>query len=177
MPAGSDEAQLRAEEAGLDGEPLGLLGLPVEVDVGDLADLAVGTMEVLATPLLNVLDGGHALLLSLCRLRLLARGLPDHSERDTGGDEWQRARTARLIQASRGTGAGPGHRWNHQDPGHGEAAGTAADAARVAVGARGSWPHGVEMVIAGGGFGGFFTARTLEKVLPPTAARVTLVTT
>ncbi len=31
------------------------------------------------------------------------------------------------------------------------------------------------VVIAGGGFGGFYAARTLEKVLPPHAARVTLV--
>jgi NADH dehydrogenase len=31
------------------------------------------------------------------------------------------------------------------------------------------------VVIAGGGFGGFYAARTLEKVLPPQAARITLV--
>ncbi len=31
------------------------------------------------------------------------------------------------------------------------------------------------VVIAGGGFGGFFAARTLERVLPPAAAKVTLV--
>src|ERR1700742_3018683 len=31
------------------------------------------------------------------------------------------------------------------------------------------------VVIAGGGFGGFYAARTLEKHLPPHAARVTLV--
>lgn len=31
------------------------------------------------------------------------------------------------------------------------------------------------VVIAGGGFGGFYAARTLEKVLPPHAARITLV--
>src|SRR3954452_22815379 len=31
------------------------------------------------------------------------------------------------------------------------------------------------VVIAGGGFGGFYAARTLEKVLPHQAARVTLV--
>ena len=31
------------------------------------------------------------------------------------------------------------------------------------------------VVIAGGGFGGFYAARTLEKVLPPQSARVTLV--
>jgi NADH dehydrogenase len=30
------------------------------------------------------------------------------------------------------------------------------------------------VVIAGGGFGGFYAARTLEKVLPPQAARITL---
>jgi NADH:ubiquinone reductase (H+-translocating) len=30
-------------------------------------------------------------------------------------------------------------------------------------------------VIAGGGFGGFYAARTLEKVLPAQAARITLV--
>jgi NADH dehydrogenase len=31
------------------------------------------------------------------------------------------------------------------------------------------------VVIAGGGFGGFYAARTLERVLPPQAARITLV--
>src|SRR3954469_21483074 len=31
------------------------------------------------------------------------------------------------------------------------------------------------VVIAGGGFGGFYAARTLEKALPPQAARITLV--
>src|SRR5881397_324847 len=31
------------------------------------------------------------------------------------------------------------------------------------------------VVIAGGGFGGFYAARTLEKVLPPQAARIMLV--
>src|SRR5919106_6570114 len=31
------------------------------------------------------------------------------------------------------------------------------------------------VVIAGGGFGGFYAARTLEKVLPAQAARITLV--
>ena len=31
------------------------------------------------------------------------------------------------------------------------------------------------IVIAGGGFGGFYAARTLEKVLPPQSARITLV--
>src|ERR1700712_3585784 len=31
------------------------------------------------------------------------------------------------------------------------------------------------VVIAGGGFGGFYAARTLERVLPPQAARVTLI--
>ena len=31
------------------------------------------------------------------------------------------------------------------------------------------------VVIAGGGFGGFYTARTLERILPPQAARITLV--
>src|SRR5918911_849430 len=31
------------------------------------------------------------------------------------------------------------------------------------------------VVIAGGGFGGFYAARTLEKVLPPQSARITLV--
>src|SRR4051812_19550489 len=31
------------------------------------------------------------------------------------------------------------------------------------------------VVIAGGGFGGFYAARTLEKTLPPQAARITLV--
>jgi NADH:ubiquinone reductase (H+-translocating) len=31
------------------------------------------------------------------------------------------------------------------------------------------------IVIAGGGFGGFYAARTLERVLPPQAARITLV--
>ena len=31
------------------------------------------------------------------------------------------------------------------------------------------------VVIAGGGFGGFYAARTLERVLPPHSARVTLV--
>src|ERR1700709_1571553 len=31
------------------------------------------------------------------------------------------------------------------------------------------------VVIAGGGFGGFYAARTLEKVLPPQAGRITLV--
>jgi NADH dehydrogenase len=31
------------------------------------------------------------------------------------------------------------------------------------------------VVIAGGGFGGFFAARTLERILPPAAAKVTLV--
>src|SRR6476646_2874528 len=31
------------------------------------------------------------------------------------------------------------------------------------------------VVIAGGGFGGFYAARTLEKVLAPQAARITLV--
>src|SRR5918994_1418608 len=30
-------------------------------------------------------------------------------------------------------------------------------------------------VIAGGGFGGFYAARTLERILPPHAARITLV--
>ena len=32
------------------------------------------------------------------------------------------------------------------------------------------------VVIAGGGFGGFYAARRLERVLPPQSARVTLVT-
>src|SRR5215208_1012034 len=32
-----------------------------------------------------------------------------------------------------------------------------------------------DIVIAGGGFGGFYAARTLERVLPPQAARITLV--
>src|SRR5215212_8190599 len=31
------------------------------------------------------------------------------------------------------------------------------------------------IVVAGGGFGGFYAARTLEKVLPPQSARITLV--
>src|SRR3954451_3179042 len=31
------------------------------------------------------------------------------------------------------------------------------------------------VVIAGGGFGGFYAARTLERALPPQAARITLV--
>src|SRR6185436_19420242 len=31
------------------------------------------------------------------------------------------------------------------------------------------------VVIAGGGFGGFYAARTLEKVLPAQAARITLI--
>src|SRR5213592_1903755 len=31
------------------------------------------------------------------------------------------------------------------------------------------------VVIAGGGFGGFYAARTLERTLPPQGARVTLV--
>src|SRR6058998_6521 len=31
------------------------------------------------------------------------------------------------------------------------------------------------VVIAGGGFGGFYAARTLERSLPPQAARITLV--
>src|ERR671926_159812 len=31
------------------------------------------------------------------------------------------------------------------------------------------------VVIAGGGFGGFYAARTLERILPPHAARITLV--
>src|SRR6059036_3423475 len=31
------------------------------------------------------------------------------------------------------------------------------------------------VVIAGGGFGGFYAARTLERVLPPQGGRVTLV--
>src|ERR671932_2113517 len=31
------------------------------------------------------------------------------------------------------------------------------------------------IVIAGGGFGGFYAARELERVLPPQAARITLV--
>src|ERR687885_1622486 len=31
------------------------------------------------------------------------------------------------------------------------------------------------VVIAGGGFGGFYAARTLERVLPPNSARITLV--
>src|ERR1700754_3473560 len=31
------------------------------------------------------------------------------------------------------------------------------------------------IVIAGGGFGGLYAARTLERVLPPQAARITLV--
>ena len=31
------------------------------------------------------------------------------------------------------------------------------------------------VVIAGGGFGGFYAARTLERVLPPHSARITLV--
>src|SRR5947199_9152739 len=31
------------------------------------------------------------------------------------------------------------------------------------------------VVIAGGGFGGFYAARTLERVLPPQAAKITLV--
>src|SRR3954449_4625048 len=31
------------------------------------------------------------------------------------------------------------------------------------------------VVIAGGGFGGFYAARTLERVLPPQTARITLV--
>src|SRR5918911_5732395 len=31
------------------------------------------------------------------------------------------------------------------------------------------------VVIAGGGFGGFYAARTLEKTLPPASTRVTLV--
>src|SRR3954468_9256824 len=31
------------------------------------------------------------------------------------------------------------------------------------------------VVIAGGGFGGFYAARTLERTLPPQAARITLV--
>ena len=32
-----------------------------------------------------------------------------------------------------------------------------------------------DIVIAGGGFGGYYAARTLEKTLPPHSARVTLV--
>src|SRR5919206_642667 len=32
------------------------------------------------------------------------------------------------------------------------------------------------VVIAGGGFGGFYAARRLERILPPQSARVTLVT-
>src|SRR6478735_4612207 len=32
-----------------------------------------------------------------------------------------------------------------------------------------------DIVIAGGGFGGFYAARRLERVLPPGSARVTLV--
>src|SRR6478609_3360574 len=32
-----------------------------------------------------------------------------------------------------------------------------------------------DVLIVGGGFGGFYAARTLERVLPPQAARVTLV--
>src|ERR1700683_4850807 len=32
-----------------------------------------------------------------------------------------------------------------------------------------------EIVIAGGGFGGFYTARALERLLPANSARVTLV--
>ena len=31
------------------------------------------------------------------------------------------------------------------------------------------------VVIAGGGFGGFYAARTLERILPPHSARITLV--
>src|SRR3954471_13347097 len=31
------------------------------------------------------------------------------------------------------------------------------------------------IVIAGGGFGGFYAARRLEKVLPPQSARITLI--
>src|SRR3954468_24156008 len=31
------------------------------------------------------------------------------------------------------------------------------------------------VVIAGGGFGGFYAARTLERILPPASARITLV--
>src|SRR3712207_3656713 len=32
-----------------------------------------------------------------------------------------------------------------------------------------------KVVIAGGGFGGFYAARTLERLLPPASARITLV--
>jgi len=32
-----------------------------------------------------------------------------------------------------------------------------------------------DVVIAGGGFGGFYAARTLERILPPQTARITLV--
>jgi hypothetical protein len=59
-----DERQLGADHPGLDGHPLGLTGLPIEVDVLDLADLvAVSVDERAAAPALDLFQRGHALLL------------------------------------------------------------------------------------------------------------------
>jgi hypothetical protein len=56
------EADLGAEQARLDGGPLGLAGITVEVDVGDRAELlAVAAVGLLAPPRLDVIDGWHAL--------------------------------------------------------------------------------------------------------------------
>src|SRR3954453_18670081 len=54
------EAHVRAEDPGLDGDPLGLAALAVEVDVLDLADLvAVAVDERSSAPGLDVLECRH----------------------------------------------------------------------------------------------------------------------
>ena len=56
-------------------------------------------------------------------------------------------------------------------PGRVPASGCSRRARRRSPRSRMAW----NVVIAGGGFGGFYTARTLEQVLPAQSARVTLV--
>src|SRR3954453_9208263 len=74
------EADLRAKAAGLDGRPLGLAARAVEVADLQRADLlAVAVNDVAAAPGLDVLQGGHGIL--LCwggSLRRVTRLRPRH---------------------------------------------------------------------------------------------------
>src|ERR1700746_128705 len=77
-PVNRGKAVLRAEQAGLHQDPLGLPGLVVEIHLADLADpVALGVNSGAVDVLLRVLRGGHGCLPSAVpRVRM-----PSHATR------------------------------------------------------------------------------------------------